>query len=157
MVLTMKGNKKDLAALNTSVDALLADLKVPGAPGDLQERLTALSSKMTARSKECKALDSKSHLDRGNEYPKKILDIRNRIANDIHEFTFYGSTSIEMLIKDMGQTVRSIDGKVDQVLANQDISEGVANMQHINVAGQVSPRNDLMQGCETPMMQVRVR
>ncbi|KAJ7434760.1 hypothetical protein B0H11DRAFT_2116275, partial [Mycena galericulata] len=95
---------KDLAALNTSVDALLADLKVPGAPGDLQERLTALSSKMTARSKECKALDSKSHLDRGNEYSKKILDIRNRIANDIHEFTFYGSTSIEMLIKDMGQT-----------------------------------------------------
>ncbi|KAJ7434790.1 hypothetical protein B0H11DRAFT_2201950 [Mycena galericulata] len=43
MVSTMKGNKKDLAALKTSVDALAA-LNVPGATGDLETRLNELSS-----------------------------------------------------------------------------------------------------------------
>ncbi|KAJ7452669.1 hypothetical protein B0H11DRAFT_1927226 [Mycena galericulata] len=90
MVLTMKGNKKDLAALKTSVDALLADLKVLGATGDLQKRLIALSSKMTVRSEECEALGRKSRIDRflrSDEYSRKILNIRNGVANDIHKFT----------------------------------------------------------------------
>ncbi|KAJ7450322.1 hypothetical protein B0H11DRAFT_2201961, partial [Mycena galericulata] len=118
MVVTMKGNKKDLAALKPSVDTLVA-LKVPGATGDLETRLTELSLKMTVRSEECKALISKSRFDRylrSDEYSKKILDIRNGIAEDIRKFTFYGSISIDMLVKDMAQTVGSIDGKVDQVL-----------------------------------------
>ncbi|KAJ7437247.1 hypothetical protein B0H11DRAFT_1936149 [Mycena galericulata] len=109
MVVTMKGNKKDLAALKTSVDTL-ATLKVPGATGDLETRLTELSSafrKMTMKSEECKALISKSRLDRylrSDEYSKKILDIQNGIAEDIREFTFHGSISIEILVKDMAQT-----------------------------------------------------
>ncbi|KAJ7503911.1 hypothetical protein B0H11DRAFT_540724 [Mycena galericulata] len=76
---TMKGNKKDFAALKTSVGALTT-LKVPGAQGDLETRLTELSLKMTV----------------SDEYSKKILDIQSGVADNIHEFTFHGTISIEM-------------------------------------------------------------
>ncbi|KAJ7434654.1 hypothetical protein B0H11DRAFT_2208168 [Mycena galericulata] len=143
-VSTMKGNKKDLAALKKSVDELAA-LKVPGATGDLETRLTTLSLKMGVRSEECKALGVKSGINRfwkGDEYSRKILDIRNGVADDIHEFTLHGNISIEMLVKDMAQ----------KVLANQDIFEGVVTMQHhVNVAHQIGPRNDSTQSHETPI------
>ncbi|KAJ7450300.1 hypothetical protein B0H11DRAFT_322310 [Mycena galericulata] len=95
-----------LAALKIQVDKVAA-LKVTGAKGDLETRLTELSSKMTERSKECKALIDKPRFDRylrSDEYSKKILDIRNGIAEDIHEFTFRSNISIEMLVQDMAQT-----------------------------------------------------
>ncbi|KAJ7468290.1 hypothetical protein B0H11DRAFT_1921160 [Mycena galericulata] len=109
MVSTMKGNKKDLAALKILVAALAA-LKVQGATGDLETRLTDLSSaprKMTVRSEECEALSRKSRIDRflrSDEYSRKILDIRNGVAEDICEFTFHSNISIEILVQDMAQT-----------------------------------------------------
>ncbi|KAJ7496319.1 hypothetical protein B0H11DRAFT_2190093, partial [Mycena galericulata] len=118
MVSTMKGNKKDLAALKKSVDAL-AVLKVPGATGDLQERLTELSLKMTVRSDECIAHGGKSPMDRflrSDEYSRKIMAIRNGVADDIREFTLHGNISIEMLVKDMAQ-------KVDQVLTTNILAK----------------------------------
>ncbi|KAJ7445512.1 hypothetical protein B0H11DRAFT_2249402 [Mycena galericulata] len=42
MISTMKGNKKDLAALEKSVHTL-ATVNIRGATGDLKERLTELS------------------------------------------------------------------------------------------------------------------
>ncbi|KAJ7484863.1 hypothetical protein B0H11DRAFT_2279548, partial [Mycena galericulata] len=75
MISTMKGNKKDLASLQKSVDAFAA-LKVLDAPTDLKKRLTQLSGKMTAWSEECKALGTKSTLNRllkSDEYSRKIL------------------------------------------------------------------------------------
>ncbi|KAJ7492938.1 hypothetical protein B0H11DRAFT_1911385 [Mycena galericulata] len=94
MVSTMKGNKKALEALKTSIDALAAaTLEVSGAPGDLETRLTRLSSvyrRMIARSEECEALSRKSRIDRfmrSDEYSRKILDIRNGVADDLLEFT----------------------------------------------------------------------
>ncbi|KAJ7450286.1 hypothetical protein B0H11DRAFT_2201940, partial [Mycena galericulata] len=106
-----------------SVSAL-ATLKVPGAPEDLETRLTELSLKMTVRSEECEALSKKSRMDRflrSEEYSRKILDIRNGVADDICKFTFHRTISIEILVKDMAQKVGSIDGKVDQVLAGNRI------------------------------------
>ncbi|KAJ7450316.1 hypothetical protein B0H11DRAFT_2201165, partial [Mycena galericulata] len=101
MVSTMKGNKQDLAALITSVNAWAA-LKVPGATGDLKARLTELSLKMTVRLEE---LDGINRFLRSNEYSKKILDLRNEVADDIFEFTFYGNISIETLLKNVEQKV----------------------------------------------------
>ncbi|KAJ7502132.1 hypothetical protein B0H11DRAFT_2224050 [Mycena galericulata] len=89
MVSTMKDNKKGLAALQKSVDGLAA-LKVLDAPMDLKKRLTELSGKMANRAQECTALGTKLRIDRFlriHEYAGKILDIRNRVAEDIHEFT----------------------------------------------------------------------
>ncbi|KAJ7447540.1 hypothetical protein B0H11DRAFT_1929598 [Mycena galericulata] len=86
---TMKGNKKDLDALKKSIDAFAA-LEVPSAPTDLEKRLTKLSVKMTARSEECKALGTKSRIDRflrSDMYSSEISDIRNGVASDIHQFT----------------------------------------------------------------------
>ncbi|KAJ7434774.1 hypothetical protein B0H11DRAFT_2208060, partial [Mycena galericulata] len=153
MVLTMKDNKEGLAALKIQVDKVAA-LKVTGAKGDLETRLTELSSqvkipkicciqahhrasrKMNTRSKECKALIDKPRFDRylrSDEYSKKILDIRNGIAEDIHEFTFHSNISIEMLVQDMAQTVGSIDGKADQMLAGNRLINQKVN----RVDGQV--------------------
>ncbi|KAJ7501871.1 hypothetical protein B0H11DRAFT_1907787 [Mycena galericulata] len=103
MILTMKGNKKDLAALEKSVGTLAA-INVPGATGDLKERLTHLSLQLTARVSECKALASRSRMDRflrGDEYKGKILDIRDGAADDIRKFTFLGTISIETLVTDI--------------------------------------------------------
>ncbi|KAJ7511336.1 hypothetical protein B0H11DRAFT_2387070 [Mycena galericulata] len=97
MISTMKGNKKDLAALEKSIDTLAA-LNVPGATGELKER------QLTAKVTECKALASKSRMDhflRGDEYKGKIMNIRNGVANDIRKFTFQGTISIETLVKDI--------------------------------------------------------
>ncbi|KAJ7473669.1 hypothetical protein B0H11DRAFT_1918823 [Mycena galericulata] len=103
MILTMKGNKKDLAALEKSV-GVLAALNVPGASGDLKNRLTKLSLQLTSRATECKALGAKSRMDRflrGDEYKGKILDIRDGVADDIRKFTLHGTISIEILVKDI--------------------------------------------------------
>ncbi|KAJ7464900.1 hypothetical protein B0H11DRAFT_2197875 [Mycena galericulata] len=103
MISTMKGNKKDLAALEKSVGTLAA-INIPGATGDLKERLTNLSLPLTTRVSECKALGSKSRMDRflrGDEYKGKILDIRDRVADDIRKFTFLGTISIETLVNDI--------------------------------------------------------
>ncbi|KAJ7484911.1 hypothetical protein B0H11DRAFT_2192865 [Mycena galericulata] len=91
MLSTMKGNKKDLVALQKLVDTLAA-LKVLDAPTDLKKRLTELSGKMAKRAEECTALGTKSRIDRflrSDEYSGKILDIRNGVAEDIREFTQY--------------------------------------------------------------------
>ncbi|KAJ7447803.1 hypothetical protein B0H11DRAFT_2202693 [Mycena galericulata] len=123
MISTMKGNKKDLDALKKSIDAF-ATLEVPGAPTDLEKRLTELSVKMTARSEECKALGTKSRIDRflrSDMYSSEISDIRNGVASDIHEFTFHGNISIEILVTDITWKVGVIDGKVNQVIANNTL------------------------------------
>ncbi|KAJ7484899.1 hypothetical protein B0H11DRAFT_2413844 [Mycena galericulata] len=116
MIPTMKSNKKDLSILQNSIGALAA-LKVMDAPMDLKKRLTKLSGKMTARSEECKALGTKSTLNRflkSDEYSRKILDIRNAVAEDICEFTFQGNISIEKLVTD-------IAAKVVQILTNNTL------------------------------------
>ncbi|KAJ7464881.1 hypothetical protein B0H11DRAFT_2240309 [Mycena galericulata] len=103
MISTMKGNKKDLAALENSVNTLAA-LNVPGATGDLKERLTKLSMQLAERATECKALGAKSRMDRflrSDEYKGKVLGIRDGVTDDIRKFTFHGTISIETLVKDI--------------------------------------------------------
>ncbi|KAJ7501873.1 hypothetical protein B0H11DRAFT_2188722, partial [Mycena galericulata] len=126
MISTMKGNKKDLAALEKSVDTLAA-LNVPGATGDLKDR------QLTAKVTECKALGVKSRMDRflrGDEYKGKILDIRDGVTDDIRKFTI----SIETLVKDIAWKVGLIDEKVDRVLTGNILARLKSSAARYNAA-----------------------
>ncbi|KAJ6548144.1 hypothetical protein DFH09DRAFT_1504633 [Mycena vulgaris] len=96
-----------------------------GAGGDLKQRLTALTSEFEGIACECKSLTEKSRLRRffkSKDDKDKIQDIKNSITSHIQHFTFYGNMSIEKAVEAMVSKVRVIDGKIDNVLAKEILS-----------------------------------
>ncbi|KAJ6582880.1 hypothetical protein DFH09DRAFT_1076056 [Mycena vulgaris] len=124
---TMKGTKKDVTELEKWLKTLAANaMNVSDTSGDLKNRLTTLSLKFTAAAVECKSLGEKSRMDRffrSQEYKAKILDIRNTVAADIREFTFYGNISIEKLVRDIASKVGAVYNNIHSVFANDILAK----------------------------------
>ncbi|KAJ7159010.1 quinon protein alcohol dehydrogenase-like superfamily [Mycena crocata] len=125
MISTMKNNRKDLEELKRSLDQL-ANINISGTSGDMDNRIVELTSKFTAMATKCKAIGQRSILDRlfrSQLYKERILEIRQRLAEEIREFTFHGNISIEILVRQMMSKVGAVDQKIDHAFTNDVLAK----------------------------------
>ncbi|KAF7342411.1 WD-REPEATS-REGION domain-containing protein [Mycena venus] len=121
MISTMQGNKDDLSELEKSLTSLIA-LDIPGPSGDLQDRITKLTTNLKDVAAECKSLSEKTGLKRflrSKIYKERIQNVKNSIADHIRDFTFHGNISIENSVQAIAESVEAIQLKVDNVLTNE--------------------------------------
>ncbi|KAJ7778953.1 hypothetical protein B0H16DRAFT_1448502 [Mycena metata] len=87
---TMKANKDDLSTLDRKLRNLITNIKTFGAGGDMEKRLTKLSSDLEAIAGDCKSLADKGQSTlffRSKDYKQNIGDIKNLITSHLHNFT----------------------------------------------------------------------
>ncbi|KAJ7690268.1 hypothetical protein B0H17DRAFT_1331490 [Mycena rosella] len=97
MISTMKANKEDLSKLANLLDKLTT-INASGVGGDLKQRLTALSFDLGEIKIKCKSLGEKGRFKqflKGSDYKQQIEEIKDSVAAQIQQFTFYGNISIE--------------------------------------------------------------
>ncbi|KAJ7511321.1 hypothetical protein B0H11DRAFT_1899788 [Mycena galericulata] len=119
MIQDMQSNKEDLAKLKPHLEELIK-VDTSGCDGELEKRLTELASKLEPFVDKCKSLAAKNNLKqmiKGKKYREQIHCMRDDIASNIQEFTFYGSISIEKLVKDLVKTVEQVKETVDETKA----------------------------------------
>ncbi|KAJ7454359.1 hypothetical protein B0H11DRAFT_1926566 [Mycena galericulata] len=107
MIQDMQSNKDDLAKLKLHLEKLIKS-DMSGCDGELKKCLTELALKLEPFVDECESLAAKSGIKRimkGKKYKEQIQSLRDDIASNIQEFTFYRSISIEKLVKDLVNTV----------------------------------------------------
>ncbi|KAJ7797281.1 hypothetical protein B0H13DRAFT_2392237 [Mycena leptocephala] len=125
MLSTTKANKEDLAKLEKSLDKLI-NIDTTGVDGDLKQRLDSLSSELKEILLECKSLTEKTRFKRfvrSKGYNQRIQDIKNSVASNIHNFTFYGNISIEKCVGTMTSNVRAVGRKIDTVHTNEILAK----------------------------------
>ncbi|KAJ7934778.1 hypothetical protein B0H13DRAFT_1854775 [Mycena leptocephala] len=85
----MQWNKDDLANLHKTLTSLIA-LDVPGPSGDLQDRITKLSTDLKVVVGECKSLAKKGMVKRflkSKYYQERIQNLKSSISSYIQDFT----------------------------------------------------------------------
>ncbi|KAF8189118.1 hypothetical protein K438DRAFT_1763867 [Mycena galopus ATCC 62051] len=135
MIQDMQSNKNDLAKLKLHLEELIKT-DMSGCDGELKKRLTELalinldSSKLEPFLVKCDSLAAESGIKRimrCKKYKEQIQSLRDDIASNIQEFTFYASVSIEKLVKDLVNTVEHVKKTVDEAKAGFKEVEGTVN------------------------------
>ncbi|KAF8189150.1 hypothetical protein K438DRAFT_1763891 [Mycena galopus ATCC 62051] len=129
MIQDMQSNKNDLAKLKPHLEELIKT-DMSGCDGELKKRLTELALKLEPSLVKCDSLAAESGIKqimRCKKYKEQIQSLRDDIASNIQEFTFYGSISIEKLVKDLVNTVEHVKKTVDEAKAGFKEVEGTVN------------------------------
>ncbi|KAJ7795965.1 hypothetical protein B0H14DRAFT_2916971 [Mycena olivaceomarginata] len=129
MLSTMKANKDDLSKLAQSLKKII-DISTAGVDGDLKARLNILSSELGKNLSECEALAGESLFRRfiqSKPYKERIQAIKDSIASQIHNFTFYSNISIEKCVGFMASNVQTVERKIDTV--ERCVKSMVSNVQ----------------------------
>ncbi|KAF8210833.1 hypothetical protein K438DRAFT_98918 [Mycena galopus ATCC 62051] len=125
MTLDMKANKKDLSEVGECVKKLVV-INPSTIEPELAERLATLTSKLGPLADQCDRLQKKGGFTQfwfSKQHKEKIQGIKDSVASEIRDFTFYGNISIERLVKDMVTRVKAIEKGVE------------VTKQHVEVMG----------------------
>ncbi|KAF8183053.1 hypothetical protein K438DRAFT_1767111 [Mycena galopus ATCC 62051] len=131
MIQDMQCNKDDLAKLKLHLEELIK-IDMSGCDGELEKHLTGLALKLEPFLVKCDSFAAKSgfkQIMKGKKYKKQIQSLRDDIGSNIQGFTFYGSISIEKLVRDWVNTVEHVKKTVDEAKAESNMHVSVKEVE----------------------------